>query len=71
MDVYISEEYVIQRRLEKKALVSNGSKNPNGKFERGRSLEEEKMTRPPHYGLQHEYKILSFRENVVFSCFSA
>lgn len=72
MDVYISEEYVMRRRMERKAAAGNG----NGKSskmvlsESGTRRSEEREARPvPGQALRLENN--SGLSDIVFSCFSA
>lgn len=74
MDVYISEEYIMQRRIEKKK-AANVTRNSDG----ARRFEMEKMARPKTRKYTINPTATVFGENnddvenndVVFSCFSA
>lgn len=76
MDVFIPEEYVIKRRLEKKA-AANAPKVIDGASESGKGIiEREEKAQPRHFRLENNEFMVSanssvFSENVVYSCFSA
>ncbi|KAI3453693.1 hypothetical protein Pfo_010356 [Paulownia fortunei] len=74
MDVYISEEYVVRRRIEKKAAAKNG-KNSNGTFgSGGKSSDKDNMSRPPTSAHRFHHQMSAANSgygDVVFSCFSA
>ncbi|OMO79504.1 hypothetical protein CCACVL1_13647 [Corchorus capsularis] len=75
MDVFIPEEYVIRRRIEKKAaaaIINTGKRLP----EAGKKVEKEKKTvlpSPFRFDSTNEFLVPAggIAENVVFSCFSA
>ncbi|XVF52865.1 hypothetical protein PTKIN_Ptkin05aG0052800 [Pterospermum kingtungense] len=75
MDVFIPEEYVIRRRMEKKA-AANGGKRPNMEAAEGSKKPEKEMKksqRTPPFRLDgNEFLVPGgIGENVVFSCLSA
>ncbi|KAK6947760.1 Ribonuclease H domain [Dillenia turbinata] len=69
MDVFIPEDYVIRRRLERRPAIAAAK--------RSISLPESEKKRstakaPTSFGLENEFLFpTSLRENIVFSCFSA
>ncbi|XVF10628.1 hypothetical protein REPUB_Repub07fG0199000 [Reevesia pubescens] len=73
MDVFIPEEYVIRRRIEKKAAAIAG-KRPNMATEARKKMEKEKkMSLPPPLRLDNNELLVlgGISENVIFSCLSA
>ena len=74
MDVFIPEEYVIRRRIEKKAAAIAG-KRPNRVPEESKNkMEKEKKSQPPTPFRLDSKEFLfpgGIYENVVFCCLSA
>ncbi|XVF13157.1 hypothetical protein REPUB_Repub08aG0184000 [Reevesia pubescens] len=75
MDVFIPEEYVIRRRIEKKAAAAIAGKRPNMVPEGSKKMEKEmkKSQLPPPFRLDSNEFLVpgGISENVVFSCLSA
>lgn len=85
MDVYIPEEYVIQRRLEKRNSASAAANKLNRTSEKGRNVfQSNQKERKVASGQQAQSSCLvqnndyiyttnsvGLGENVVFTCFSA
>ncbi|KAM1584758.1 hypothetical protein FF1_038052 [Malus domestica] len=71
MDVYISEEYVMRRRMERKAAAGNGNgKSSKMVLSESGTRSEEREARPvPGQALRLEKN--SGLSDIVFSCFSA
>ncbi|XWS49912.1 hypothetical protein CRYUN_Cryun12cG0043800 [Craigia yunnanensis] len=74
MDVFIPEEYVIRRRIEKKTAAIAGQR-PNMVPEASEKIEKEikKSQLPPPFRLDSNEFLVpgGISENVVFSCLSA
>ncbi|XWS48946.1 hypothetical protein CRYUN_Cryun13aG0120900 [Craigia yunnanensis] len=73
MDVFIPEEYVIRRRIEKKAAAIAG-KRPNMVPEASKKMEKEKKSQLPTPIRLDSNEFLvpgGISESVVFSCLSA
>lgn len=69
MDVFIPEEYVRKRRIERRMV--NAGKRSEFMPESGR-MEKERNPRPTSFVLENEFLVTGgIRENVLFSCFSA
>ncbi|KAB2067097.1 hypothetical protein ES319_A09G203100v1 [Gossypium barbadense] len=74
MDVYIPEEYVIRRRMEKKAAALAGKRTPNMVAETEVSKKmENKSKLPPAFRFDRNELLVGggISETVVFSCLSA
>ncbi|KAJ6933575.1 hypothetical protein NC651_008848 [Populus alba x Populus x berolinensis] len=68
MDVFIPEEYVMQRRKEKREAAIAERTEESSK----RNAEEIKRVRPSPFLLENEFLVASgLSESVLFSCFSA
>ncbi|EOY24681.1 hypothetical protein QUC31_008891 [Theobroma cacao] len=72
MDVFIPEEYVIRRRIEKRAAAIAG-KRPNKVPEATKRTDKEKKSLPPPFRLDSNDFLVSggIGENLDFGCFSA
>ncbi|KAD4178370.1 hypothetical protein E3N88_26961 [Mikania micrantha] len=67
MDVFISEEYMVKRRMEKRAAAASARSNVvvNGQEK------NQKMSKKDHSQLPNDQRALFGEENLVFSfCFS-
>ena len=81
MDVFIPEEYVMKRRMERKAAsLGNGNKKTSSTSSKmvsdsgGCNFEKEKKARQPSFGIDQTKFLVSSgvgENNFVFTCFSA
>lgn len=69
MDVFIPEEYVVRRRMERKAAAGTGNRSEMVQ-ESDRRMEKEKKARSPTFRVEKK-ELLGQSENIVFNCFSA
>ncbi|XVE57853.1 hypothetical protein DITRI_Ditri04bG0123700 [Diplodiscus trichospermus] len=73
MDVFIPEEYVIKRRMEKKA-AANAENMPNMAPKAKKKMEKEiknSQMPPPFRVNSNEFLVAGGTQNVVFGCLSA
>lgn len=69
MDVYISEEYVIQRRIERKTKKNAAA--INAEEQGGRASDSETLKKNRWNALDHKEGKRIENQDLVFSCFSA
>lgn len=69
MDVFIPEEYVVRRRMERKEAAVSGNRSEIAS-DSGQTIQKEKKERPSTFGLEKN-ELLGQTENIVFNCFSA
>ena len=70
MDVFIPEEYVVRRRMERKAAAVTGNRSETAS-KSGRRIETEKKARSSTFWLEKNEHFGGQSENIVFNCFSA
>lgn len=75
MDVFIPEEYVVRRRMERKAAAALGNRSEAAQESSGRRVgEKEKKARSPSFRPVEKNEFLANGgqgESIIFSCFSA